>query len=50
MLPGMLNQLGNPYLYTPKIQKIRFTDELAKYLAFLTRKQTVFPKDLRQLT
>jgi len=36
--------------YTPKIQKIMYSDELVKYMAFLSRKRTVQAKDMRDLT
>ncbi len=50
MLPSFLNELGNNIFYTPKIQKVLYSDELVRYMAFLSRKKTVDSKDMRKLT
>lgn len=50
MLPSFLNELGNNIYYTPKIQKIPYSDELVKYMAYLSRKKLIQPKDMRQFT
>ena len=51
MLPPLKNGLNTNIFYTPKIQKIMFSsDELVKYLAYLSRKKYVDAKDMRQMT
>jgi hypothetical protein len=43
------NALGSKIYYTPKLQKIPFTEELAKYLRYLDRKDRLRKEDLRSL-
>ena len=50
LFPSLLNELANNMFFTPKIQKIMYSDELVKYMAFLARKRTVVPQDMRQFT
>ena len=41
------NGLGNKLYYTPKLQRIGFTQELAKYLRFIDRKDRIREEDMR---
>jgi hypothetical protein len=50
-LPSSLNQaFGSKIYYTPKLQKLAFTEELAKYLRFINRKDKITDADLHSLT
>lgn len=50
MLPSLSHGLVSNIYYTPKVQKILYTDELVKVLSYLTRKKTIYPNDMRKLT
>lgn len=47
---AVINGLTSQIYYTPKVQRMPFTVELARYLRFLQRKETVSVADLRKLT
>jgi hypothetical protein len=47
---GLRYGLTNKIYYTPKIQRFAYTDELAKYIRFLNRKDTLRPIDMRAFT
>lgn len=47
---GLINGLTNKIYYTPKIQQFAYTEELAKYIRFLNRKDTLRPVDMRAFT
>lgn len=47
---GLRNGLTNKIYYTPKIQRFMYTEELAKFIRFLNRKDTLCPTDMRAFT
>ena len=47
---GLRNGLTNKIYYTPKIQRFAYTEELAKYIRFLNRKDTLSATDMRAFT
>ena len=47
MYPSFMNELANNIFYTPKIQKITYSDQLVRYMAFLSRKKLIKPNDMR---
>ena len=50
LLTPLSNSLVGKIYYTPKIQKVMYTDELAKYMAFLSRKNKIDSSDMKKLT
>jgi hypothetical protein len=47
---GLYNCLSSKIYYTPKLQRIAFTQELSKYTRFLNRKDKLKTVDMRSLT
>jgi hypothetical protein len=47
---GLFNGLSTKIYYTPKLQKIAFTEELHKYIRYLNRKDKIKVDDMRSLT
>lgn len=47
---GLYNCLTSKIYYTPKLQRIAFTEELRKYIRFLNRKDKLKAVDMRSLT
>jgi len=47
---NLYNVFCSKVYFTPKLQKFVYTDELAKYVRYLTRKDKITNTDLRSLT
>lgn len=47
---GLSNCLNHQIYYTPKVQRLQYTEELEKYIRFLNRKDKIKAHDLRSLT
>ena len=43
------NALGSKIYYTPKLQKIGFSEELAKYLRYIDRKDRIREEDMKSM-
>lgn len=49
-MPGQLvNQYLNPIFWTPRYQKLPYSEELLKYIRFLQRKKTLTNEDFKQM-
>lgn len=46
---NLQDAITSKLFFTPKLQKMPFTDELAKYLRYISRKDKIKVEDMRSL-